>query len=174
MSQVVTVPAWVVPPPRQLRDAFYLAAARADQLVRERGVAAAMDWVLAGGPAPVSHRPDPVTPAVVREELLLADLLAAGGAPPRGLPVPVVWDAVWSAGVAPALAWMLGDQRHPPVVLPRRHPDGTLFDADDLYREAVAGRHYLEPEDRARARAEARLDAALYARLAAEADSAII
>lgn len=183
MSGLAVLPAWVVPPPGQVRDAHCIAAVRGELELDLRGVFAAFEWVTGGGPAPVTRRPEPLTPALVRAEMLLADLRAAGRVAELGDDVwahlgvsradAVVLDEVWAQGVALTLAWVLGAQRRPPVEIPRRDGRGAPMSAAQLYAEKAATRHFLPPEDRARFRAEAEREAARYRQLAALAASAL-
>lgn len=67
-------------------------------------------------------------------------------------------------GAYDTIVWLLG-HKTAPVTLPRRHADGTVMTADDLYAETTAAR-WGEPEQKAAARRKATKDAALYRQLA--------
>ena len=69
-------------------------------------------------------------------------------------------------GIADTLMWLLGDAR-PPLELPRRNPDGTLVDAEQILEElrAAAPLPWIA-EQRHAAQDKARQTAARYAALA--------
>jgi len=147
MGVTVAVPAWVQPAPRQVVDCHRIATAfaRGD---RDRDVYDAVErtlgWVL------TAH---PDRPAVEREwrELATGDTSRTGDA------------------MANTLAWLMG-VRGCPLQLPRRHDDGTLVTAGQLYAEYMRGKD--QPEERREARIAADRDARRYQWLAEVAANA--
>jgi hypothetical protein len=177
MGETAVIPAWVVQPPTQVADCHRIAHATAAQTgrVRMAAVAATVNWVTGGQPAPLTERLDVPTAAVARAEMMLAigplhaELWRELGVEPRE---PVTNHPEWLEGVALALGWLLGIHSRPPLRLPRRNPDGTTPTADQLYREALEARPHTAPEQRNAARDEAAALAGRYRRLAELADSA--
>lgn len=174
MGELSVIPAWVAPPARQVRDAHCIARALAVRAVEARPVAASFDWVTGGQDSPITQRGDEPAAAVVRAEMMLADALTRGGdlhpdwwdaLGVAQLPA-VTRDGTWCAGVAAALAWLLGVTERPPVPLPRRLPDGTVPTADQLYAEALRSGRLTGPEERNGARDRAEREAARFRRLA--------
>lgn len=180
MGETALIPAWVVQPPAQVADCHRIAHATAVRTGRARlqAVAASINWVTGGQDAPMTERGDEPTAAVARAEYMVAggpvpaDAWRTLGVAPRDA---VTDHPVWSEGVGLALGWLLGIHSRPPVELPRRNPDGSTPDADQLYREAVAARPHCSwlPEQRNAARSEAARLAGRYRRLVELADSAV-
>lgn len=178
------VPMWAAPTDAQLEDAHRIAhAAAADGGgLRWQAHAAALDWVTRlQDAAPVTGRADRPTEAVVRAEMLTADCVVS-----RTVMAPEMWDNLavppaapitnnreWCDGVAAVLGWLLGS-RPPPIRVPRRNRDGSVMTADQLYAEKKAARRILPPEDRARLRTQAEVEAEVYRRLAALAAHRVV
>ena len=175
------IPAWVAPTAQAVADAHRIAHVTAADTgdIRTAAVAASVNWVTGGQPAPLTERTDPVTRRLVETEWVLAgnvELDTQSGwlfddIPPAD---PVTDDRRWAAGAGVALGWLLGVHPRPPVQIPRRLPDGSTPTAEDLYREIVAGRPHASwlPEQRAQARRRATRAAEEYRRLADLADRA--
>lgn len=178
------VPVWAAPTDAQLEDAHRIAHAVARSGEHRDGYrwqarAAAFDWVTGlQEAAPVTGRSDRPTEAVVRAEMLAADCVVS-----RAVMAAEMWDKLgvtpaqpktdnreWCDAVAAVLGWLLGS-RASPIRVPRRNRDGSVMTADQLYAEKKAARRILPPEDRARLRTEADVEADVYLRLAALADS---
>jgi hypothetical protein len=179
------IPLWVDPTAQQIEDAHRIAYAVAVDGggYRWQARSATFDWVTGlQDAAPVTGRRDPdglePTEAVARGEMLSADavtvdlVLASEFWELLGveeLP-PLTTNHEWCDGVAGVLGWLLGT-RSAPIRTPRRNRDGTVMTADQLYREKAAAQRILPPEDRARLRTEAEVEAGVYRRLATLADS---
>lgn len=173
-------PDWVVPPGGQVADEHWLAYAmlRSTRSPWAAGVATAIAWVRGGRVGPITDRPEqPVTRAVVEAECWAAEAARdPSGPPPLDLiysqlgvapypPAPGI-DVNYCLGCWRALRWVLGrPDQDPPVAVPRRHDDGRVYDADDLYAEATRGRmDRLSPEQRAEIRLRTEVQAAQYQR----------
>lgn len=133
MGQTVAIPTWVQPAPREVVDCHRIATAfaRGDRDVEVYdAVERTLGWVL------LAH---PDRPAVEHEWRL------AGALGDRA-----------NDTVADTLAWLLG-VRGCPLQLPRRHDDGTLLTAGQLYAEYMRGKD--QPEERRDARLAADRDA---------------
>lgn len=161
------VPAWVVVPPVQVDDLYWLAYAMYEGRVAPglAGVGSAVTWVRSGiGPAPVTGRADtPVTRGLAQAEMWAA--IAAYGsddppAPPQGalcdvfgvpyLP-PLRVDRILASGVLQALAWMLGEKgQDPPLMIPFRDATGRPLTIGELSARLirVAPGRYELPEQR--------------------------
>lgn len=174
-SDRAVIPRWVVPDGRAISDAHriaYWTAVDHEAGGRQRpgGVAAAIDWVTGGQPAPITKRVE-VTQDVAWAEWMLAGSVETGvpmvwgSVEPRG---PVIRDPAWAAGAGAALGWLLGATVQPPVAIPRRLPDGGIPTVDQLYRELVAARPHAAwtPEERMEARQRAAEAAQAYRDLA--------
>jgi hypothetical protein len=174
-----TIPGWVTPAGRGVRDAHRIAYRLTVQNrdVRAAAVTAAINWVTGGQDAPITQRRG-VTRELVWAEWLLAGSVETGAPmiwPADVTPARVVVDSpVWAAGTGAALGWLLGHSEKTPVPIPRRRPDGAVPTAEDVYREIVRSRPHAAwvPEQRAAARRRAAEVAAANASLAALADSA--
>jgi hypothetical protein len=177
------IPAWVAPTDAEFEDAHRIAHAVAADGggYRWQARAAALDWVTGlQDAAPVTGRIDleRLGAQVVLAEMLVADCVVVGGSMAdemwRKLDVdradPITNVREWADAVAAVLGWLLGT-RSAPIRTPRRNRDGTVMTAPQLYREKAAARRILEPEDRARLRTQAEVEADVYRRLASLADS---
>lgn len=131
------VPAWVVPAHQQVVELHYLTYRLVDTVgdVEAGGRLAAIEWVVGGRQAPVTHRSDTATWEQVRAEAWVALCVAAEATAPidqdwarLGVsPWPAaVMDVDWAYGAWRTLAWLLGVRPDPPVELPERYPDGSL------------------------------------------------
>jgi hypothetical protein len=167
------VPAWVVPPAVEVEDLFWAARALrkdpASGRIAARGSAVA--WVCGGVAAPVTGRTEtPVTWGLASAETWAALVACARSSPPPQEDVCAGWGVHYlppvagvglgpGYGVARALGWLLGAQglSERPMLLPRRHPDGRVLTAEELYADALAKapdryrlrEHRLELWDRA-------------------------
>jgi len=142
---MAVIPEWVVPPAQQVADFHHMAYRLADITGTNEaaGQLAAADWLLGGTrPAPVTHRDDPVTWALVRAESWVALCDAARAAAPtpedwRRLGVAprdaVAGNSEWSYGVWRTLSWLLGVRLDPPFELSRRLADGTIPESEQRY-----------------------------------------
>ena len=136
-SEQAVIPAWVVPEHHQVVELHYVTH-QCFELVGEveaGGRLAAVEWVVGGGQAPVTHRRDAATWEQVRAESWVALCVAAKAAAPTeqdwarlGVsPRPaVVEDVDWAYGAWRTLAWLLGVRPDPPVELPKRDEAGEL------------------------------------------------
>lgn len=180
MSDLAVIPGWVKPPHREVADCHRIAhvVAASSGSYSKAAIAATINWVTAGQDAPVTERTDEPTELVARAEMLVADRVPFEDIPAMlgvDSPPPVTEHRGWCDGVALTLGWLLGIHSRPPIQLPRRNPDGSVPDGEQLYAEARAARPHCawEPEQRIEARDKAYADAARYARLASLADSAL-
>jgi hypothetical protein len=148
------LPAWVVPPAVEVEDLFWAARAlRADPAsgrIAARGAAVA--WVCGGVAGPVTGRTEtPVTWGLASAEMWAALVVCARSSPPPHEDVCAGWGVHYlppvasvglgvGYGVARALGWLLGAQglSERPMLLPRRHPDGGVLTAEELYADALA------------------------------------
>lgn len=180
---VAVIPRWVIPSDLQVEDAHRIAHAVAvdDGGIRWQARAAAFDWVTGcQEKAPVTGRLDLewIGESVARAEMLVADCVTVGGrmAAEMWLKLdvdradPITDHREWADAVSAVLGWLLGS-RPAPIRTPRRNSDGSVMTQQQLYDEKCAARRILEPEDRARLRIEADVEADVYRRLAALADS---
>jgi hypothetical protein len=126
----------------------------------------------------MSGRPFQPTAAEARAEWFLAGSFGEPldelwfqslGVAPRE---PALMSRGWADGCGLTLGWLLGIHPRPPIELPRRNPDGSVPDVEQLYREAIQARPHTAPEQRNAARSEAVATAGRYRRLAELADSA--
>lgn len=161
------VPAWVVVPPIQVDDLYWLAYAMYERRAAPglAGIGSAVTWVRSGiGLAPVTGRADtPVTRGLAQAEMWAA--IAAYGsddppAPPPGalfdvfgVPYlqPLRVDRVLASGVLHTLAWMLGEKgQDPPLMIPFRDSTGWLLTVGELSARLirVAPSRYERPEQR--------------------------
>lgn len=171
-------PDWVVPPASQIADEHWLAYAMLRQTGRPwaAGVATAIAWIRGGRVGPITDRPEqPVTRALAEAECWAAEAARDPSGPPpldliysqlqvaRYPPAPGI-DVNYCVGCWSALRWVLGrPDQDPPVAVPRRHDDGRLYTADDLYREATHDKmDRLSPEQRDKIRLRAEVDAGQY------------
>jgi hypothetical protein len=163
---VPAVPAWVVVPPVQVDDLYWLAYAMYEGRAAAglAGIGSAVTWVRSGqGPAPVTGRADtPVTRGLAQAEMWAA--IAAYGsddppAPPGalrgvfGVPYlsPLRVDRILASGVLQTLAWMLGEKgQDPPLMLPFRDATGCPLTVGQLSARLmrVAPGRYEGPEQR--------------------------
>lgn len=167
------VPAWVVPPAVEVEDLFWAARALREDPASGRIAArgAAVAWVCGGVAAPVTGRTEaPVTWGLASAEMWAALVGCARSSPPPHEDVCAGWGVGYlppvagvglgmGYGVARALGWLLGAQglSERPMLLPRRHPDGRVLTAEELYADAQAKapdryrlrEHRLELWDRA-------------------------
>jgi hypothetical protein len=137
---------------------------------RVAAVMAAAAWVRGGRPAPVTERTDaPVTRAHVEAELWATFVVATPSFPAASMCVercrhyrpPVVFDRAWALGAAQTLRWLLGMSEPSPMLLPRRHSDGSLASAEELYEHALQARPWVPlPEERRDLRLRCAADAA--------------
>jgi hypothetical protein len=175
---LAVVPAWVVPNPTEVRDC-HLIAYRAFQESRAPGLGgsyAAVNWVTGGQRAPVTERIDPLSEALVRAEMWVAQSVGMRAPLPSDLWVRLgveprearTTDTEWTGGVSRTLGWLVGVHDRPPFPLPRR----PVPSAEELYAEAVAARPYAawEPEQQLAARQKAEADAHKYRKLAEYVD----
>jgi hypothetical protein len=138
---VPAVPAWVVVPPVQVDDLYWLAYAMYESRAAPGlvGIGSAVVWVWGGGgPAPVTGRTDaPVTRGLARAEMWAAIAAYGSDDPPAprpgalcdvfGVPYlpPLKVDRILASGVLQTLAWMLGEKgQDPPLMLPFRDAAG--------------------------------------------------
>ncbi|MDQ3762168.1 MAG: hypothetical protein M3460_10900 [Actinomycetota bacterium] len=171
-------PDWVVPSVSQIADEHWLAYAmlRNQRDAWAAGVGTAISWVRSGRDAPITNRPErPVTRVLAQAESWAAE---AASDPTAGLPLDLIYrqldvtpyppkpgrNVKYTLGVWRALRWLLGvPDQAAPIPVPRRHPDGRLYTADDLYAEVIrTGDGRLSPEQRATKRIQAERDAAEY------------
>ncbi|MGH7750185.1 MAG: hypothetical protein ACREQ5_36270 [Candidatus Dormibacteria bacterium] len=173
-------PDWVAPPAGQVADEHWLAYAmlRTTPGPWAAGVATAIAWIRGGRVGPITDRPEqPVTRALAEAECWAAEAARDPSVPPpldliysqlKVAPYPPAAriDARYCVGCWDALRWVLGrPDRAPPVAVPRRHDDGRVYTADDLYAEATRSRmDRLSPEQRAEIRLRAEVDAIQYQR----------
>lgn len=171
-------PDWVTPPASQIADEHWLAYAMLTQhrLPWAAGVACSIAWVRGGRVGPITERTEqPVTRAVAEAESYVA---MDASDPIGGMPLDLVYrqldvtpyppkpdtNVKYALGAWRSLRWLLGDpDQGPPIPVPRRHPDGRLYTAEELYAEVIRdddGR--LSPEQRATKRLQAERDAAKY------------
>lgn len=171
-------PDWVMPPASQIADLHWLAYGLLMETRRPwpAGVACTIAWIRGGRNAPVTERPEqPVTRNLAESERWAAEAARDPcGPPPLDLiyeqlkvapyPPPVDLDMNYCVGVWNALCWLLQPEGYGvrvPIPVPRRHPDGRLYTADDLYAEIIRdGR--LSPEQRAAERIKAEVAAGKY------------
>ncbi|MGH3525759.1 MAG: hypothetical protein ACRDQ6_00410 [Pseudonocardiaceae bacterium] len=173
-------PDWITPSGWEVADAHLLSYGmiRTTRQPWVVGVPAALSWVRGGRVGPVTERTEqPVTRDLADAERWAAEAARDPNDPP---PLAAICEQLgvalafpkpdthpgYAVGVWRALRWVLGvpDQACP-VAVPRRHPDGRLFTADDLYREATHGKmDRLSPEQRAQIRLRAEVDAIQYER----------
>ncbi|HEX5145343.1 MAG TPA: hypothetical protein VFW21_15875 [Mycobacterium sp.] len=171
-------PDWVTPPASHIADEHWLAYA---MLVRDRlpwaaGVACSIAWIRGGRVGPITERDEqPVTRAVADAERWAAEAARVPANPP---PMDVIYaqlkvtpwaplpnqDPNYAVGCWRALRWVLGvPGQDPPIPVPRRRPDGSLYTAEELYAEVIrADDGRLSPEQRATKRVQAECDAAKY------------
>ena len=183
MGWVAVTPAWVVPSPREVDDAHWLAFPEyADRgLVVAGGVGAALAWVRGGRVGPVTGRDEqPVTVMLARAEMWAATAAERPGRTPPPLEricadlgvafwPPGEVDTRWATGVRATLRWLLGTPgQQAPAELPVRRPDGTTPTADELYEVAVAATPFLFelPEQRVALRSRVEANARRYRELA--------
>lgn len=179
------VPAWVRVPEPQVREVHRIAAAwyRDDPTcVQPAATAAALDWVLAGGPSPVSRRLDRPSWTRVLAEVVTADLVVDGSATtpqpmtltviaPDGetvvpVPPPVVRHREWAMDAQVACSWITSRILTPPIPLPVRPAPSEdawfrdlLADADEQTRRDPAAVEHLWRQAEAAARGNARVTA---------------
>ncbi|MGH3844061.1 MAG: hypothetical protein ACRDS0_21835 [Pseudonocardiaceae bacterium] len=147
-------PDWITPPAWEVADAHLLSYGmiRTTRRPWVVGVAAAISWVRGGRVGPVTERTEqPVTRDIAGAERWAAEAARDPGNPPpmdviytqlRVAPMPSVHglDANYCVGSWRALRWILGvPGQDPPLRIPRRHPDGHVYVAADLYAEATRG-----------------------------------
>jgi hypothetical protein len=173
MTGMGVLPAWVVPPAVEVEDLFWAARALREEPASGRITArgAAVEWVCGGVAAPVTGRTEtPVTWGLASAEMWAALVVCARSSPPPREAVCAGWGVQYlppmatvgldlGDGVARALGWLLGAEglSERPMLLPRRHPDGWVLTAEELYAEALAEapdryrlrEHQLELWDRA-------------------------
>lgn len=171
-------PDWVSPPLSQIADLHWLAYAMLTdtRLPWAAGVLTSVAWVRGGRVSPVTERPDqPVTRDLAEYERWAAEAARDAAHPPpletiaATLGVPYVppkpgLDANYAVGVWRTLRWMRGaPDEKPPLDVPRRHPDGRVFTAADIYAERTGGNDaHLSPETRRQIRDYAERMAAHY------------
>lgn len=80
------VPAWVLPDHRQVVELHHLTYRLVEAIgeVEAGSWLAAVEWIVRGGQAPVTHRPNPGTREQARAESWVALCVAAEAAPPTG------------------------------------------------------------------------------------------
>lgn len=171
-------PTWVTPDASQIADLHWLAYG---MLTRTRlpwaaGVACSVAWIRGGRVGPVTERDEqPVTRAIADAERWAAEAARVPASPP---PLDLIYaqlkvapwaplpdqDPDYAVGCWCALRWVLGvPGQDPPLAVPRRHPDGRLYTAAELYAEVIrADDGRLSPEQRAAKRLQAERDAAKY------------
>lgn len=157
-------PDWVTLDASQISDLHWLAYA---MLVQTRlpwaaGVGAAISWIRGGRNGPITERDEqPVTRAIADAERWAAEAARdPDHAPPLGAiyaqlevaprpPLPGQ-DPNYAVGVWRALRWVLRvPGQDPPLDIPRRHPDGRVFVAADIYTDMVSGDDtHLSPEQK--------------------------
>lgn len=179
-------PDWVTPPISQIADLHWLAYATLIDTRRPwaAGVFSSVAWVRGGRVSPVTERSEqPVTRALAEYERWAAEAARDPAHPPPletiadtlGVPCvppkPGLYGAAYAVGVWSTLRWMLQrvPDEKPPLEVPRRHPDGRVFTAADIYAERIAAAvTHPSPE----ARREIRVDAdRLAARYQHQADA---
>lgn len=146
---VPVVPAWVVVPPVQVNDLYWLAYAMYEKQPAPGlvGIGTSVAWVWGDrGGAPVTGRVDtPVTRGLACAEMWAA-IAAYGSDDPRppppgdlrdyfGVPYlpPRGVDRVLASGVLQTLGWMLGEKgQDPPLMLPFRDSMGFPLTVDKL------------------------------------------
>lgn len=143
------VPTWVRPPARAVLDFHRLA--RVYAAYRPDDHAAAARFAAVGMVLETGMTEDSALAEMNRAVAVRSDPRAGAAA----------------GALADTMAWLVGLLSRAPFAIPRRHPDGRLVTADDLYaeREAAAPAPW-EPERRDAERAAARKQAARYRALA--------
>lgn len=183
MGWVAVTPEWVVPSPREVDDAHWLAFQEYAErgLMAAGGVGAALAWVRGGRSAPVTGRDErPVTEVLARAEMWAATAAERPGRTPPPLEricadlgvafwPPGKVDTRWATGVRATLRWLVGAQgQQAPAELPVRRLDGRTPTADELYEMAMAATPLLFelPEQRVALRGRVEGDARRYRELA--------
>lgn len=164
------IPEWTSRTSQQVIDAYWLVYARAHETGqwRSRGRGAALQWVLAGGTAPFDGMERPTTQDEAFGALRLVEAHRDGGPTDS---------AMFAAGAADVLLWLLDIAADPGFVVPLRGPDGQTPTARELLEEAErtarAEFRTWTPEVRRDAEREASTLAGRYRAAAEAADRAI-
>lgn len=183
MGWAAVTPEWVVPSPREVDDAYWLAhQEHADRhSAAAGGVGAALAWVRGGRVGPVTGRDEqPVTEALARAEMWAATAAERPGRTPPPLErtcadlgvafwSPGAVDNRWATGARATLRWLLGAPgQQAPAELPVRRSDGSTPTAAELYEAVVATTPFLFelPEQRAALRSRVETNARRYRELA--------
>jgi hypothetical protein len=160
-------PGWVKPPPWEVEDLHWLAYRRyADSdSSRAAGICVTLAWVRGGRAGPVTGRDErPVTVVVAAAEMWAAVAVSEDGPPPplraicADLDVvfwePTVSNRGFAEGARGVLEWLLGtpgvNGRVPPMLVPKRLPDGSVPSVKELYQQEIATGPYRQwgPEAR--------------------------
>lgn len=177
-------PDWVTPPASQIADEHWLAYAMlaTNRLPWAAGVACSIAWIRGGRVGPITERDEqPVTRAIADAERWAAEAARVPANPP---PMDVIYaqlkvapwaplpdqDPNYAVGCWRSLRWVLGvPGQDPPLAVPRRHPDGRVYVAEDIYVERTRGDDsHLGPERRREIRHYAESQAAWYRHTAAQ------
>ncbi len=129
---------------RRVADLDWTAYGLATQLDSRhaQGQCAALGWVVAGHPAPMTGHAEPASWVLARAESWVALCVAADQEPPAAdewaqlgvSPRPcVASDDDFAHGVWRTLAWLLGVHPDPPTELPERDADGQLVPQGPRY-----------------------------------------
>jgi hypothetical protein len=180
-------PEWVKPPPWEVEDLHWLAYQRYanDDSSRAAGICVTLAWVRGGRAAPVTGRDErPVTALLAAAEMWAAVAVSEDGPPPplraicADLDVaywePTVTDRGYARGVQGVLEWLLGtpgvNGRVPPMLVPKRHPDGSVPTVKELYQQEIATGPYRQwgPEARQALRDRFQVEVCRYHRLVEE------